>query len=47
MSIMYVTCILYILALVEPSKAILPTTCHPKAVGEVCHATITNHTIDT
>ena len=31
-----VLCILNILTLVEPSYALLPTTCHPKAVGEVC-----------
>ena len=36
---LYATCILYIVDLVEPSKALLLTTCHPKAVGGVCHAT--------
>ena len=39
-----VTCIL--LVLVKPSYASLPTTNHPKAVGGVCHATITSHTVD-
>ena len=47
MSIVYVTYILYILALVEPSQALLPTTCHPKAVGGVCYDTITDCIIDT
>ena len=28
-----------VLALVEPSSALLPTTCHPQAVEGVCHAT--------
>ena len=32
----YVTCISYILVLVEPSLVLLPTTCHPKAVPGVC-----------
>ena len=31
--------ILYILALMEPSKGLLLTTCHCKAVEGVCHAT--------
>ena len=35
-----VTCIL--LALVKPSYALLPATNHPKAVGVVCHTTITD-----
>ena len=41
----YTSCVIcmhvyvYILALVEPSYALLLTTCHPKAVGGVCHAT--------
>ena len=35
--IVYIYCIF--LALVEPSYALLPTTCHPKAVGGVYHAT--------
>ena len=39
-----VTCIL--LALVKPPYALLPATNHPKAVGGVCHATITNCTVD-
>ena len=41
--IVYVTCILYILGLVEPSKALFPTICHPTAVGGVCYGTFTNH----
>ena len=47
MSIVYITCKLYILALVEPSKALLPTTCHPKAVGGVCYGTVTDCMINT
>ena len=47
MPFVYVTCILYILALVEPSEALLPTTCHPKAVGGVCYGPITDCIIDT
>ena len=39
-----VACIL--LALVKPSYALLPATNHPKAVGGVCHATITGHTVE-
>ena len=39
-----VSCIL--LALVKPSYALLPTTNHSKAVAVVCHAKITNHTVD-
>ena len=39
-----VTCIL--LALVKPSYALLPATNQTKAVGGVCHATITDHTVD-
>ena len=39
----YILCDLYtyclFLALVEPCYALLPTTCHPKAVGGVYHAT--------
>ena len=35
----FYTCVLYSLALMEPSNAWLPSTCHPKAVGGVCHAT--------
>ena len=34
------------LGLVEPSQALLLTTCHPKVVGEVSYAIVTNHTID-
>ena len=33
-----------ILAPVKPSYALLPATYHPKAVGRVCHATITDCT---
>ena len=43
-SVHNVTCNL--LALVKPSYALLPATNHPKAVGGVCHATITDHTVD-
>ena len=45
--LLYTLHILYILALVESSQALLPTTCHPKAVGGVCYGTITNCIIDT
>ena len=34
---LYTYCVF--LALVEPSYALLPTTCNPKAVGGVCHTT--------
>ena len=39
-----VTCIL--LAPVKPSYALLSATNHPKAVGGVFHASITNHTVN-
>ena len=46
--ILYVTClfIYFYLALVDPSSALLLTTCHPKAVGGVCYATITDCVVD-
>ena len=47
MSIVYITFILYISALVEPSLTLLLTTCHPKAVGGVCYDTVTNCITDT
>ena len=31
--------LVFLLALVEPSYALFPTTIHPKAVRGVCHAT--------
>ena len=39
-----VTCIL--LPLVKPSYSLLPATSHPKAVGGVCHAIITDCTVN-
>ena len=46
--ILHILCENYIfLALVEPSEALLPTTCQPKAVGGVCYDTITDHITDT
>ena len=47
MPIVYVLCMLYILALVELSEALLPTTCHPKAIGGVCWGPIVGSIIDT